>query len=129
MFRRSPSLIERRRGSGHGSSPVAKQTSRRRQGSYGFEIVGFEEAMKALAELARWEVLGFLMAVFALVSVQLLSGQINTRGLFTGEKRDGTLYFSPERVQLLLFTLGAAFQLLSSVLRDPTRFPVVPESW
>jgi hypothetical protein len=56
-------------------------------------------------------------------------GRSNTRGLFTGQKGDGTEYFSPERVQLLLFTLGAAFQFLSGVLRDPTQFPVVSGSW
>jgi len=83
----------------------------------------------SLAELMYWEVLAFLMALFGVVCVQVLSGQINTRGLFTGHKGDGTEYFSPERVQLLLFTLGAAFQFLSSVLQDPTKFPIVSDTW
>lgn len=64
-----------------------------------------------------------------MVCVQLLTGQINTRGLFLGRKGDGTQYFSAERVQLLLFTLGAAFQFLSEVLRDPVKFPAVSGSW
>ena len=85
--------------------------------------------MHSLAELMYWEVLAFLMALFGVVCVQVLSGQINTRGLFTGHKGDGTEYFSPERVQLLLFTLGAAFQFLSSVLQDPTKFPIVSDTW
>jgi hypothetical protein len=85
--------------------------------------------MQALAQLARWEALAFLAALFALLLVQLFAGQINTRGLFVGRKGDGTQYFSPERVQLLLFTLGAAFQFLSSILRDSTRFPVISDSW
>jgi hypothetical protein len=82
-----------------------------------------------LTELAYWEVLAFLMVFFGLVCVQLLTGQINTRGLFTGQKGDGSQYFSPERVQLLLFTLGAAFQFLSSVLQEPTKFPIVSDTW
>lgn len=85
--------------------------------------------MRLLTELACWEVLAFLTVLFAVVCVQLLNGQINTRGLFTGRRGDGTQYYSPERVQLLLFTLGAAFQFLTSVLRDPTRFPMVSDSW
>lgn len=85
--------------------------------------------MHWLAELAHWEVLGFLMALLSLICVQLLAGQINTRGLFLGRKGDGTQYFSPERVQLMLFTIGFAFQFLAGVLRDPSKFPVVSESW
>jgi hypothetical protein len=85
--------------------------------------------MRAVTELGYWEVLVFLMALFASIALQLFTGQINTRGLLLGQKGDGSQYLSPERVQLLLFTLGAAFQFLSSVLRDPSKFPVVPESW
>lgn len=33
---------------------------------------------------------------------------------------------SPERVQLLLFTLAAAFLFLSKLLRNPTEFPQLP---
>ena len=85
--------------------------------------------MQDVAQLARWEVLAFLGALLTVVVIQLLTGQINTRGLFLGRKGDGTQYFSAERVQLLAFTLGAAFQFLSEVLRDPGRFPVVSGSW
>jgi len=84
--------------------------------------------MHSLTQLVYWEVLAFLGMLFALVSVQLLAGQINTSGLFLGRKGDGTQYFSPERVQLFLFTLGVAFQFLSNVLRAPTKFPVVSDS-
>ena len=85
--------------------------------------------MRWLAELTRWEVLVFLMALLSLVLVQLLAGRINTTGLFLGRKGDGTQYFSPERVQLMLFTLGFAFQFLTGVLRNPSKFPFVSESW
>ena len=85
--------------------------------------------MILLMELTYWEVLIFLLALLGLISVHLLTGRINTKGLLIGRKGDGTQYFSPERVQLLLFTVGASFQYLAAVLHEPTRFPIVPESW
>lgn len=85
--------------------------------------------MQSVAQLAYWEVLALLVGFLALVCIQLVTGQINTQGLFFGRKGDGKQYFSAERVQLLLMTLGAASQFLSDVLRDPVKFPVVPESW
>jgi hypothetical protein len=92
---------------------------------------------------------GFLLALFAIVAGQLFSGQISTKNLLygrkndTGEpirdsngniksrKREDTLYFSPERVQLLLMTLGAAFYYLTQVLNNatPGTFPPIPTSW
>jgi hypothetical protein len=85
--------------------------------------------MPLLMELTYWEVLLVLLTLFGLISAHLLTGQINTKGLLVGTKGDGRQYFSPERVQLLLFTAGAAFQYLVAVLHEPTRFPVVPDSW
>ena len=58
--------------------------------------------MVLLMELAYWEVLLFLLMLFGLISVHLFTGRINTKGLLKGTKGDGTQYFSPERVQLLL---------------------------
>ena len=85
--------------------------------------------MRLLTELAYWEIQAFLTTLFAVVCVQLLTRQINTRGLFLGRKGDGTRYFSAERVQLRLFTRGAVFQILSEILRDPVKFPAVSGSW
>jgi len=52
-------------------------------------------------------------------------------GQIKGRKKDDTLYFSPERVQLLLFTLGAASYYLTQVLNNPNpgTFPPLPDSW
>jgi hypothetical protein len=45
----------------------------------------------------------------------MLNGQVNTRGLLYGRMRDGTRYLSPERVQLMIFTLWVAlFYLLDT---------------
>jgi hypothetical protein len=99
----------------------------RRDASLKFKI--WSLVMVLLMELAYWEVLLFLLMLFGLISVHLFTGRINTKGLLKGTKGDGTQYFSPERVQLLLFTIGASFQYLAALLHEPTRFPIVPEGW
>ena len=65
----------------------------------------------------KWEVFVFLGGLAAIIAYRLLNGQINTRYLFHGTQKDGTKYFSPERVQLLLFTLGVAVFYLSDVMQ------------
>lgn len=106
--------------------------------------------MHGIVKIVTWEISGFLLALFGIVAGQLLGGQISTKNLLYGRKSDAgqpilapdgrktgfkkkenTLYFSPERVQLLLFTLGAGFYYLSQVLNNPTpgRLPDVPTSW
>jgi hypothetical protein len=82
-----------------------------------------------LIQLTCCEVLLLLTGFFALVVLQLLTGEISTKGLLYGTKGDGSQYLSPERVQLLLFTLALAFQYLAQVLSHPESFPVLPESW
>jgi hypothetical protein len=83
--------------------------------------------MPGIAELITWEGLAFLLFLFGVVVVQLLTGQINLSGLLAKKEGDGS--FSPERVQLLLATLATASQYLSKVLQDPTQLPQVPNSW
>ena len=105
--------------------------------------------MHGISQIIAWEVQLFLLVLFGIVAVQLLTGQISTMnllygrnndtgeliagadGLSKGRKKDDTLYFSPERVQLLLFTLGAAFYYLTQVLNNPRpgTFPPLPQSW
>jgi len=83
--------------------------------------------MPDIAQLITWEGLAFLLILFGVVVVQLLTRQINLTGLFM--KKEGDRSFSPERVQLLLATLAAASQYVSQVLKDPTQLPQVPNSW
>ena len=85
--------------------------------------------MTLLIQLTCCEVLLFLAGFFVLVATQILTGQISTKGLLYGTKGDGSQYLSPERVQLLLFTLALAFQYLAQVLSHPGSFPVPPKSW
>jgi hypothetical protein len=85
--------------------------------------------MAFLLTLLCWEGMLFLVAIALLVAGQLLSGGINTSGLLVGTKGDGGSYVSPERVQLLLFTLAVAFQYVAAVLKNPTVFPTIQEDW
>jgi hypothetical protein len=105
--------------------------------------------MPDVRQIVTWEVQLFLLALFGIVVMELLSGQISTKnllcgrkndtgepivgadGLTRGRKKEDTLYFSPERVQLLLFTLGVAFYYLMQVLNNPNpgTFPPLPTSW
>lgn len=105
--------------------------------------------MPNVSTIVTWEIKGFLFALFGIVAVKLLTGEINTTYLFYGRKNDtgepivgtdgrihgrkrqDTPYFSPERVQLLVFTLGAAFSYLTQVLNNPHpgTFPPIPDSW
>lgn len=66
----------------------------------------------------KLEVYVFLVGLAAIIAHRLLTHQINTNYLLYGKKRDGTKYLSPERVQLLLFTLGTAMFYLSTVLQN-----------
>jgi len=73
-------------------------------------------------------ILVFVGGLAAIIAHRLVTGQINTTGLFYGTKKDGTKYFSPERVQLMVFTLGTAMFYLSSVTQNRTSgvLPDVP---
>jgi hypothetical protein len=92
--------------------------------------------MVQVTHIVKWELLFFLLALAAAVAVQLLTGQINTRRLLCGRisgpsRRDDQYYFSPERVQLLIFTLGTALHYLALVFTNsqPGTFPDVPQAW
>jgi len=101
--------------------------------------------MPDVRQIIAWEIQLFLMVLAGTVLAQLLAGQISTKNLLygrkndtgelisraSGRKKDDTLYFSPERVQLLIFTIGAAFYYLTQVLNNPSpgTFPSLPASW
>jgi hypothetical protein len=105
-------------------------------------------ALPTVAQIVAWEVIAFLLALFGMVAGQLFTGQISTKNLLYGRKNDAdqpfidadgtrrlkkenSLYFSPERVQLLMFTLSAAFYYLTQVMNNshPGILPDVPKSW
>jgi hypothetical protein len=63
----------------------------------------------------KLEVIVFLVGLAAIIAYRILNGGINTKYLLYGTQKDGTKYFSPERVQLLLFTLGTALFYVADV--------------
>lgn len=75
-----------------------------------------------------FEVILFLGGLAAIIAYRLLTGGINTQYLLYGKQQDGSRYFSPARVQLLLFTLGTAMFYLSDVLekRNSGKLPDIP---
>jgi len=83
--------------------------------------------MADILTILRWEALGLLFALFGVLAIQVLTGQVSTSGLFM--RKEGNRSFSPERVQLLLATLAASFQFLSQVAKDPSQLPQIPASW
>lgn len=91
--------------------------------------------MILLSEIIRWEVQIFLLALAGLIAIKLLTGEINTAGLLYGRisarTKGNDQYFSPERVQLLLLTMGAGFYYLNLVFNNPNpgTLPDVPQSW
>jgi hypothetical protein len=82
-----------------------------------------------LALVTRWEVMFFLVGLCLIIAFKLLTGQINTRYLLYGIRQDGTRYFSPMRVQLLVATLGIALEYLLKAAQAPTgTMPNLPDS-
>src|ERR1044072_9123617 len=61
--------------------------------------------MQSLTTVVSWLVGLLLAGLAAMILIRLLCGQINTRNLFYGRMSDGTPYLSPERVQLMIFTI------------------------
>jgi hypothetical protein len=77
--------------------------------------------------IVRVEILFFLICAAAIVGWKLLTGEINTRGLFDTKSGSGN---SPARMQMLLATLAGAGWYLGLVISntDPTRLPDVPDA-
>ncbi len=83
--------------------------------------------MASVQHAIVWTAALFLGGVFLAIVIGLLTGYVNTRGLLHGRRADGTVYFSSARVQLLIFTIGAAAGYLMSVLdRRSCTMPEAP---
>jgi hypothetical protein len=70
----------------------------------------------------------FIVGLAAAVFPRLLNGGISTRNLLHGRGADGSIYFSPGRVQLLLFTVWTALTYLLNVIsnRGDEKLPDIP---
>ena len=77
--------------------------------------------MPQLMSLTEFMIKLILGAFAGVVSIQLLTGKINSNYLLYGNHASGRRYFSPGRVQLLVITIGVAFNYLFSVLKTPNR--------
>ena len=91
--------------------------------------------MNTVVSIVELEVEAFLLLLAATVVIKALTGDINLAGLFCGRitarPKGEDRYFSPERVQLMVFTLMAGAYYRSVVANNPKpgTMPPVPESW
>jgi hypothetical protein len=71
--------------------------------------------MQSLVTIVSWIIGLFLACLIVLILFRMLTGQINTRNLLYGRMSDGSRYLSPERVQLMIFTIWVGlFYLLET---------------
>ena len=87
--------------------------------------------MELLLQVVRWEVAVFLLGLAGIVAFQLMTGRINTRKLLSTKQGGSKGAVSPERVQLLLMTLGTAgyYVMQASAAATSGHLPAVPNSW
>jgi hypothetical protein len=91
--------------------------------------------MPSLTTLIGFETLAFIMILAAVLILKVLTGEIYTSkllyGRISGRKRGSDYYFSPERLQLLLFSVAAGFYYLTLVLDNPRKgiLPDIPNAW
>lgn len=79
--------------------------------------------------LARWEVILFVGGLALTITFRLFTGGINTKYLLYGVRSDGTKFFSPMRVQLLLSTMAVAVQYLLMASRTTSgQMPRLPDA-
>ena len=83
--------------------------------------------MPAFTTLAYWESVILLAGIFGIVFWKLLTGRISLNGLLEGDRADGSTYFSPGRVQLLIATIFFGFYYLMQIVNNPSAFPPVPQ--
>jgi hypothetical protein len=89
--------------------------------------------MPRVADLAAWEGIILLTGFCGVVLWKLITGDISLEYLLYGDARDLTnrrsqTFFSPGRLQMLLFTVFLAVYYLLQVFQDPTKFPDVPKT-
>ena len=74
--------------------------------------------------MAAW-----IITLAAIIAWKILTRGIDLSGLFQGDAADGSTYFSPGRVQLLVFTVLFAVHLLTQIMAHPTQFPSIPHEY
>jgi hypothetical protein len=77
--------------------------------------------------LLHFELLGFLYALAGVVLFQIVTRRINLEGVIT--HKDGSEQISPERIQLLLATIGAGAAYLGQVAPASGKLPEIGPEW
>lgn len=85
--------------------------------------------MYALSEALRYEMIILLISFIVIITYQLLTNKINTKG-FMLDKTGGRA-FSPGRLQMLVVTLSIALYYLLMLFgsKEPGRFPDLPDEF
>ena len=82
----------------------------------------------SLVRILRFELLGFLYLLAAVVLFQIATRRIKLAGLIT--HKDGSDRVSPERIQLLLMTIAASATYFSQVAASTSgKMPDVSAQW
>ena len=76
--------------------------------------------MHLLITIVSWIVGLLLVGLVVVILYRMLTGHINLHNLLYGRLSDGSRYLSPERVQLMIFTLWVGLLYLLDVFE--TRF-------
>jgi hypothetical protein len=85
--------------------------------------------MPDIVHIATWEAQALVTALFVIVILRLLTGDLRTGGLIEGTTARGSRFVSAGRVQLLIATLVVAVQYASQVWQSPQRLPDIPQTW
>jgi hypothetical protein len=85
--------------------------------------------MPDFTNFIQWTGLAFLSALFGVVVLRILTGDLRTRGLIEGTTSRGSRFVSAGRVQLLIVSMVTAAQYLTQVWDNPQGLPDIPQNW
>jgi hypothetical protein len=77
--------------------------------------------MNSLFKVGEYGGFVLFLAFFAVVVWKMITGEISLDGLLESKDDQGTRSFSPERAQLLIFTLLVAGKYVLAVIQNPHR--------
>lgn len=84
--------------------------------------------MSHVIAIARWEGFGFLAGLSLIVLWKIITGEISLDGLLVGDRRDGSEFFSPGRLQMLIFSVVTAVNYVVQVAKNPATDSLPPIS-
>ncbi|MCU1321635.1 MAG: hypothetical protein JWM43_1284 [Acidobacteriaceae bacterium] len=88
----------------------------------------YQKNTMRILSILHFEVWSFLCVLGGMIVYRLLTRQIDMGGIFA--RKDGSEAASPERIQLLLSTLGLSVQYLGQVWHTPDgKMPEISRDW